>query len=441
MLVSGNAVLPARLPGSNKMPFLLPKAENLNKSSTHTDMFSMRVNKFSANFLRLLGVTLLWTTLGLTTSFAKTIDCPGIFSQLFLGALTAEEKALLAKAGFNKLKKKYGDGESLHFSSPFFEGADPQSARYRQNLYKGESRASQFVKRFLVELFPKAKFSSAEKIAGRRTLSIKVTDLGEHQSEKEMIRSMKAFESIPMHVVKPAIGLSNFPEREAARKSLGLHKDAKVVSIYIRSPGTVTDIGSRQAYPDTILKKFIPAVLESTQADAVILSFGNMDGSIGNSQIFMTPLGSWNRVDLTEGTKKLAPVSDKTLIINSTTGRMAEMHSAADMAVVVGPVNFFEPISLGVPTLIYRNRFVMSRSSMLRTYSETVYDQQIALAMQSGIARVANNPDEIADGVRSLQAAREPPKPIRELALPDFLRALRGHLERLDRVEDSVELK
>jgi hypothetical protein len=44
--------------------------------------------------------------------------------------------------------------------------------------------------------------------------------------------------------------------------------------------------------------------------------------------------------------------SRRNLIINNTSGNMLTIHGASDLSVVFGPINFFEPLSVGTPTVV-----------------------------------------------------------------------------------------
>lgn len=128
-------------------------------------------------------------------------------------------------------------------------------------------------------------------------------------------------------------------------------------------------------------------------------------------------------------------IENKTIIVNSTFGMLPYVHKAADLAVVIGPINFFEPLAVGTPTLIFRKSDSESRNSDFGHYDEKIYDALIETGLSTGLAESTGSINRIAPAIQKLVTrVSDPafkPTPVAEAAIPGFLDALEKHVRYL----------
>lgn len=345
--------------------------------------------------------------------------------------LSAVEMKALKQASFRKLQTELGDGRGVVFRSYFFSNSEADITKV-SSLYKGEYQSSRFVRRYLAELFPAAEFKYQEDAPGRRAIAIKISDVAEHEADpRKRAARLKLADTIPMHLIKPAMSVPIIPDKLATRAALGLSSTQKVLSLYIRAPEILTDIRSRAVFPETELPQLMDQLRKGFDFDVLIVSFGNLGfASFRSAGFIFTNVRNWkveNLSDLTRNGHDAIP--SNTLIYNDTIGRMPYMHAAADLAVVVGPINFFEPIGVGTPTLIFEKSNSRTMNADFRSYGIEEYRYQIDLALKTGLAETTSKYAEVPDKIRFLLA-----KPLTEgssvqqLALPAFLKALRDHI-------------
>ncbi len=89
-------------------------------------------------------------------------------------------------------------------------------------------------------------------------------------------------------------------------------------------------------------------------------------------------------------------------ILNDSRGRMPEIHAMSDYAVVMGPNNFFEPLMVKRPTLIYPG----ASPRVWKYYSRPVYAEMVATAVASGGAIGIWDLDHLNDDYRKLMAIK-----------------------------------
>lgn len=84
------------------------------------------------------------------------------------------------------------------------------------------------------------------------------------------------------------------------------------------------------------------------------------------------------------------------VILNDSRGRMPEMHAASDQVIVIGPNNFFEPLMVKRPTLIYAGKNLR--------YNRNALERMEEAALATGGAVVVNPKTPFSQGIRRLLA-------------------------------------
>jgi hypothetical protein len=200
------------------------------------------------------------------------------------------------------------------------------------------------LRRLLSLAFPDATFADArvsELLDGSRTtVQFKLLDHALQDDEFALgIREPRN----PTEVEMTRMKLGN-PEvydysRDQVRSHFGFSQEAKIVSIYTSNSGIAE------------VDRFLSAI--SDPPDVVILSYSYLAG-LDEVKKWFKNSSKYDFVKLSEFKKPTRRSKRGPLIIfNDTRGRLPELYSTSDFAVVIGPNNFFEPIIAHCPTLIY----------------------------------------------------------------------------------------
>lgn len=404
----------------------------------HTNHFT-----FIMAFITLL---LLSTTLEPFQSLAKAGSlCSEILTaESPAKGLSASQIEKIATHPWNESFKEFGLGENLAFTSMHFTESPPDT------LYKGEYFQSQFLIRILRQRFPEAQFaSSTEQVApGRKEVKIVIADLAE-KFAGNVFRIDALIDSglvLPMHLLKAANSTRVAIPKDEARARIGLAKERKVVSLYVRSQDTLTNIN--QLYPTTEFHRLLGAIQEGFQYDTLIVTFGNQTRgmSFHNSGV-LAPGLAWDTVlPLSSLPFRAATELDgQVLVMNDTVGKMIDIYAAADLAVIVGPVNFIEPLRVGTPTLLFEKRNSESPRSDYGAYDSDILNRIAEMAMTTGLLRRASykrledNYTQFGPLLRELQSAHDTGADLSATAIQPLLDALEKHLDyqihRYDRMD------
>lgn len=119
-------------------------------------------------------------------------------------------------------------------------------------------------------------------------------------------------------------------------------EDKKVVHIYIAWTSTLT-VEKFQSISNALKQKFGDHL--------VIISFGNGSSAQTAVKEFAEVSGHNQFVELSKLKKDNFSKMSSGVVYNDTIGNMPFLYAASDLAVVVGPVNFFQPLVQGTRTL------------------------------------------------------------------------------------------
>lgn len=311
-------------------------------------------------------------------------DEPAAISQLpTITTLPLDErsKELVGKHDIMKLREHYGLGKDLNFESEFFVD---ESVVFS---HKGESIQGAFVQKILSHVFPQAKFQPFS-YPHEKTIKVWIRDRAEFPGRDSLDHSKGGW--LPMHLLKPANPVGASISRQEVRELLGFPKSARVIHFYLRQSASLSaeDLSK-------VLSEF------SSPWDIVILS-QNMPR--GNE----APPGSFEQkfkqVELLShiGKRKPQKMKTPTLVINDTTGKMPYLHAASDLAIVVGPINFFEPLHVGTRTVVFNNAKINAE------YDTATYRQMVEVALATGGALAVGDTEDIAKAGEKLLTQQSP---------------------------------
>ncbi len=143
------------------------------------------------------------------------------------------------------------------------------------------------------------------------------------------------------------------------RKLLGISSDARVLHIY----GTSNRGRILSDNPNNFVNIFTSLKAGGIDFDVVILSKSGFEG--GDLEIqpdAWLPYGYPIELRTIQPLSFLSHLSRKrtAFVLNRTFGEMLNLHRAADLSIIRGPINFFEPLNAGTPTLLINNPKVRS---------------------------------------------------------------------------------
>jgi hypothetical protein len=182
--------------------------------------------------------------------------------------------------------------------------------------------------------------------------------------------------------------------KEEAKKALNL-EGKSVVHLYV---GVASKIGEEH------FNVLIRELKKSMRIDALILSIAS---NYGLRNVNQTGLQRhFDRFVKLSTAKRTEIPSDRTILIyNDTRGLMSNLYAASDLAVVVGPINFFQPLSAGVRTLS------IIPPDLQDGYFETTVQELATKAQRSGGFRQVRSWTSLSVEARKLQMQPAPENP------------------------------
>lgn len=366
-------------------------------------------------------------------SCASVVGSKPIFQRL-TNDLTPAQLQMLKDHPISKYADGLKLGQGLEFRSMFYNvEASPR--------YKGEYVQSQYIRKVLESLFPKAKFSHTDvpTLRGREPVKILLADIAERSDGFVIKKIANKGMILPMHIVKPSNYTPVKMDKTAARQELGLPANRKIISLYVRSEDTMTNLKSIHGKVNSKFTELFEGLEKAFPLDIVIITFGNYSPGVwGLASTGLLHSGvTWNTTaELSEIMTNKSSFDGQTIIVNDTQGKMKSIYAAADLAVVVGPINFFEPLTVGTPTLLVEKSSAETQNSSYDSYDDNVYNSLMDLAIKTGgAAKVTydrfdeNWNDGIPAAVKKIMKSKKPFKDISPLTFPAFLDALYKHVK------------
>ncbi len=213
------------------------------------------------------------------------------------------------------------------------------------------------LKKLLSTIFPESQFLSA--LDSRKYASMRPTiEIREDDSAMRWdwrIEEERGQETNTIQMVRAKMGnAQTFSfSKEAIRNRYGIPIESKVGCVY-SDTRTLKELG-------LVMSKI------HDHADYVFVSASRIIDEVDVRIALGKDHPVFRLSELASGNQKLpAPGGQRVYILNDTVGRMPELYAASDYAIVMGPNNFYEPLMVRCPTLIYagnpNRRFEFSRS-------------------------------------------------------------------------------
>ncbi len=238
---------------------------------------------------------------------------------------------------------------------------------------KGEGQQSLMIRDILQYLFPKASFRAADAHRDPLEVSIELQaiDFGEFGLSTKSAFEQKTLLEMPM--LKAGNPQKNRVGKSQAKNLLGL-KGKTVVHLYSAWTSTLTPENAKTLF-DSLQRAYGNHFL--------ILSFGNGSSVPKVAAVFSKQFGHGkaNVHKLSELTTETLGKETFGLILNDTVGNMPFLYSASDLALVAGPVNFFQPLAQGTKTAFI---FPPDDIRITRQYEPQVIEQLVSVGNQAG---------------------------------------------------------
>lgn len=239
----------------------------------------------------------------------------------------------------------------------------------------GESQQAVMIEKYLRLLFPKSQIVFYEGMLSppnrnKKNVRFSIFDPAETDTNTlaHQIYSLDSGSTeLPMPLLKAGLPsmMPSLLTKPEMRKRLGFGANTKrIASLYLK------DLSVLEGEENPL-----HTLQDSGGFDQIILSFNPSSFDHDGSLLAFYPRLSRMHLD--------SRIQNAKVIVNDTLNRMPYIYAAVDMAVVVGPVNFFEPLNARVPTLLYMP------TSLMRVYSKSVLDHMQQIAQTSGGAEIA----------------------------------------------------
>lgn len=265
-------------------------------------------------------------------------------------------------------------GVDLAFVFPSGENPNQELDFARHSL--GENIQARALRRILERYFPSALFFDEYDRTPPTHQAVRIEEIVDSAERGVSLRSLP--EHFEMTLLKRASPFIFRVSRESAREALGFPSTHRIYSIYAGQASIYRKRSWRLPHyglqellsnteqaklPETIfLSAFGGATPITDDEETAAKKFGYTITSINSSTTF--PL-------------KLDPAK-KYLIKNNTVGKMHDLYAASDVAIVRGPVNFFEPLHAGTPVIL------TIPTDLLDLYTQEGLDPMRRTALKTG---------------------------------------------------------
>gem|GEM_PF-6634439 len=185
---------------------------------------------------------------------------------------------------------------------------------------------------------------------------------------------------IEMIDVKPGLSSPTIKNHQNSRKDLNLMEDLKIAHVYDRLSTRIASVRrGTDDFPD--LAQIAHSLLNRNFKTVIITArnSGGTSAPVSMAELIETHPGLGHLFDKIVYLSQVKDPNEidsnrRTLIINDTQGQMMKIHSASDLALIVGPINFFEPLFVGTPTILF------SGYSTLQGYSRAGLNHMVSAA-------------------------------------------------------------
>ena len=260
-------------------------------------------------------------------------------------------KQMIREHSIYTLKKTYGNGKGLTFAISHYQ---PDGS-----LANGmsESIQSTMVANTLKEIFPKARFANRAQNIDQKAIELTIVDRAEMprtfglDSTEASKGLMKPAPVLDMTVLKPANPTNIGYSKVQLRKTYGVEPDNFAVSIYVQR----FEPSSAAAVHQPLVTDILGQIEKLKKPDIVFLSAGS--GTIESLSNDFQALVSkdYEVVRLSTLRPNSLIRGHRYLVLNDLRGKMPYIHCFSDLTFISGPINLFESLAVGTPTVFLDN--------------------------------------------------------------------------------------
>lgn len=295
-------------------------------------------------------------------------------------------------------------------------------------FFKGEMQQSLLIKQYLEFLFPEAVVASQWdfSMSTKKPVKFKVIDTAENLSVQEGA-VLDPTIVLDMPLLKRGNPGKTYFQKSNLRKVFGLREDLKVVHLYIKNEDYLKEYG----------KDIVRHLLKSINIDIFIVSLGNLyrtrSHNIEKSIVDSGTFEDRSFILLSEMKNNENSNLKKRVIINDTLGLMPQLHAVSDLAVVVGAINFIQPLNVGTKTLslVPLRLLVDTEGNTEQKYDEAALQEIIKTAKLSGGFQSLREINEIPQALEKLRHQSAP--------LPPAFIKTKNNKSAFDTVLDRIE--
>jgi hypothetical protein len=233
---------------------------------------------------------------------------------------------------------------------------------------------------------------------GKKQIQLYVLDRGEHPTPPQSADPKVILDMAVLKAGNPGLVVA---KKSELRAQMGIPQRAKVVSLYVKN--------ERVFYQHSV--ELLSALRKAFDFDVLILSLavqwepGEPTGLV-DLQRWAPVLSDFKTATALSHLREAELSSRESLFIfNDTIGWMPQVHALADLAVVVGPINFMQPLNMGTRTLLWTN------SELRGSYQRAVLEELTSQAQNSGGFAVSEKLVEVPEKIQSLLDGPEPVAP------------------------------
>lgn len=273
-------------------------------------------------------------------------------------------------------------GEGLTFRFPMGLNEAGEIGHYE----KGEGLASKRLMFYMKALFPKARFKTGLNPAtwsypkNKATGSELLLRPYDHFEREDTASYFSPTSRISLPLMKQADpGFYGFDPVTLKARVLK-NPDQSIISLYLRNEDLML-------FP--MFRKVLNDLLATYPKAVLVVSLGNgFHERPVLRRILRSRFPGLDSYLLSKTSSDLSH-SAPFVVFNDTVGNLPAVHAISDLAVVVGPINFFEPLNVGTQTLLYLPE------ESIQNYSMEGLDQMIRTGGLSGGLEVADTPAQL----------------------------------------------
>lgn len=303
-------------------------------------------------------------------------------SSIFLNLPSSLELGLPEEVKLAIKNHKLSHFDSSSKTSKLKFAIDPQPD-FSNSGYIGESIQATFVKKILIEIFPKAQFVKQSE-ADNQAIKINIRDVAEKRiTQNDPIQKFL----IDMPLLKFANGSVPAISKTQLRSELGISELARVVTVY------GGDIVNQADFFSRLLTKYNgPSVVFFSDREVDDFHFHKLNDKL--KSVFGS---SFRLLKLSEVRPGALGGDLPVFVFNDTLMRQPNLYLISDLAIIDGPINFAEALNAHVTTYV-----IDDQDPHRRHYRDTMLNLW-SIGSLTGNLHVVSSPSALYDSLPQIQ--------------------------------------